>query len=176
MRISGGELLNREIITPHSSQTRPVTDRIRSSIFNTLSGSLNESRVLDLYAGSGSLGIEALSRGSYSVVFVENSAKAIATIAKNLNSLQLGDKSAIVRSEVGKYLAKEKNKFDLIFADPPYDSFNPKLVEKTYNLLKLDGLVVLSTSSKVKIEDSIGRLKVIKSKKFGDSQITYLQR
>lgn len=176
MRISGGELLNREIITPHTSGTRPVTDRVRSSIFNTLGGGLNNSRVLDLYAGSGALGIEALSRGSYSVVFVENSAKAIATIARNLNSLQLGDRSAIVKSDVGEYLAKEKNKFDLIFVDPPYDLFNPRVAEKTYNLLKLDGLVVLSTSSKTKIENSIGRLKVIKSKKFGDSKITYLQK
>lgn len=176
MRITGGALLNQEITTPHSRLTRPVTDRARVSIFNTLGNDLRGVKILDLYSGSGALGIESLSRNADSVVFVENMPKAIGTIARNLNSLQLGDRSAIVKADVKKYLDEEKNKFDIIFVDPPYDLYDPKIVTKTYNLLKLDGLVVLSTSSKLKIENKIGRLKVIKTKKFGDSKVTYLQK
>jgi len=176
MRVTGGILVRKPITNPRHPAIRSMTDRVRQSIFNTLGNDLSGQIVLDLYSGSGSLGIEALSRGAKFVLFVEKNFKAVDTIKKNLTSLNLEDKSTVSKSDVHEFLKQAKTKFDLIFIDPPYNLLDLKVVEKTYNLLKLDGLVVLSTSSQTALPNQIGRLKLIKSKKFGGSRISYFQR
>ena len=119
MRVVAGEFRGRRLAAPRGARTRPTADRVREALFSML-GDVSGARVLDLYAGSGALGIEALSRGAESAVFVERDARAGAVIERNLASLGLEQR--IVRQEVERFLARTQGTFDLVFCDPPYDS------------------------------------------------------
>jgi 16S rRNA (guanine966-N2)-methyltransferase len=103
---------------------RPSTDRVRESLFATL-GSLEGARVLDLYAGSGALGIEALSRGAVHVIFVERAASALEILRRNLAQLELRDRSRVLRSDAGsaiRQLGRRGERYELVLMDPPYAS------------------------------------------------------
>ncbi len=121
-RIIAGSVGGRRISVPPKG-TRPTTDRVREAIFGKLDaeGAVAGARVFDAFAGSGALGIEALSRGAAEVVFVESAAVAAKVISENLRSLGLEDQGAIVRSEVLAFLRFDGEAFDLAFLDPPYD-------------------------------------------------------
>jgi 16S rRNA (guanine966-N2)-methyltransferase len=118
VRIVAGRFGGRRLVTPRGTTTRPTADRVREALFSML-GDPSGARVLDLYAGSGALGIEALSRGAESVVFVERDPRAAAAIARNLASLGLDE--PIVRRDVVRFLDRREGTFDLVFCDPPYD-------------------------------------------------------
>jgi 16S rRNA (guanine966-N2)-methyltransferase len=119
VRIVAGEFRGRRIQAPRGLRTRPTADRVREALFSML-GDVFGARVLDLYAGSGALGIEALSRGAESVVFVERDARAAAVIERNLASLGL--QAAVVRQDAVRFLGRAEGPFDLVFCDPPYDA------------------------------------------------------
>jgi 16S rRNA (guanine966-N2)-methyltransferase len=119
MRIVAGEFRGRRLAAPRGVRTRPTADRVREALFSIL-GDVSGARVLDLYAGSGALGIEALSRGAESAVFVEREPRAVAAIERNLASIGLGER--VVRGDALRFLAAEQGMFDLVFCDPPYDS------------------------------------------------------
>jgi 16S rRNA (guanine966-N2)-methyltransferase len=123
MRVVAGELGGRRLQAPKGDATRPTTDRVREAVFSTL-GPLDGARVLDLFAGSGALGIEALSRGAASALFVERARPALAVLRANLDALDLGPPAATVRP--GDALAALRDAaaagdpYDLVFLDPPY--------------------------------------------------------
>jgi 16S rRNA (guanine966-N2)-methyltransferase len=119
VRVVAGEFRGRRLAAPRGARTRPTADRVREALFSML-GDVSGARVLDLYAGSGALGIEALSRGAGSAVFVEQNARAAAVIERNLASLGLEQK--VVRDDAMRFLARAEGTFDLVFCDPPYDS------------------------------------------------------
>jgi 16S rRNA (guanine966-N2)-methyltransferase len=119
VRVVAGEFRGRRLAAPRGARTRPTADRVREALFSML-GEVSGARVLDLYAGSGALGIEALSRGAGSAVFVERNARAAAVIERNLASLGLEQK--VVRDDAMRFLARAEGTFDLVFCDPPYDS------------------------------------------------------
>jgi 16S rRNA (guanine966-N2)-methyltransferase len=119
VRVVAGEFRGRRLAAPRGARTRPTADRVREALFSML-GDVSGARVLDLYAGSGALGIEALSRGAGSAVFVERNARAAAVIERNLASLGLEQK--VVRDDAMRFLARAEGTFDLVFCDPPYDS------------------------------------------------------
>jgi 16S rRNA (guanine966-N2)-methyltransferase len=114
-----GEFRGRRLAAPRGARTRPTADRVREALFSML-GDVSGARVLDLYAGSGALGIEALSRGAHSAVFVERDPRAIAVIERNLASLGL--EQQVVRQDAVRLLARAEGMFDLVFCDPPYDA------------------------------------------------------
>ena len=118
MRIVAGEYGGRRLHAPRGTRTRPTADRVREALFSML-GDVSGARVLDLYAGSGALGIEALSRGAASAVFVERDARAAATITRNLDAL--GADAEVRRQDALRFLASGAGPFDLVFCDPPYD-------------------------------------------------------
>ena len=123
MRVTGGELGGRRLRVP-ASGVRPSADRVRESLFAWL-GDLEGVRALDLYAGSGALGIEALSRGAATAVFVDVAAPSLAALRRNLADLGLRERTRDVRGDVVRALrrlARERARFDLVFADPPYAS------------------------------------------------------
>ena len=128
MRVVAGRYRSRPLEAPPGRGTRPTSDRVREALFSILGpGATQDARVLDLYAGSGALGIEALSRGAASATFVEKDARAAATIERNLAAL--GAEGEVVRQDALSWLAGARaGPFDLIFADPPYDSA-PRLGE-----------------------------------------------
>ena len=119
MRVVAGSFKGRRLAAPRGTRTRPTADRVREALFSML-GDVGGARVLDLYAGSGALGIEALSRGAGSAVFVERDAKAVAAIERNLAAV--GIEETVVRQDVERFLARADGAFDLVFCDPPYDS------------------------------------------------------
>jgi 16S rRNA (guanine966-N2)-methyltransferase len=134
VRVVAGEFRGRRLAAPRGARTRPTADRVREALFSML-GDVTGARVLDLYAGSGALGIEAMSRGAESAVFVERDARAAAVIERNLASLGL--EQEVLRQDAVRFLARSTGKritparaepapscptFDLVFCDPPYDA------------------------------------------------------
>jgi 16S rRNA (guanine(966)-N(2))-methyltransferase RsmD len=123
MRITGGHLGSRRVRAPRGLAVRPTTDRVREALFSILGTHWDGTRVLDLYAGSGVLGLEALSRGASRVVAVERVTAHAAVIARNAADLGVGDALAIVRDDVLRALARlgaRGERFDIVLADPPY--------------------------------------------------------
>ncbi len=122
MRIIGGTYRGHRLAAPKGA-TRPTTDRTREAVFNLLQSrtDLREARVLDLFAGSGALGLEALSRGAAEVTFVEKAGAALGVIRKNAAALGVADRCRIVRADALRWLERDaESRFDLVFADPPY--------------------------------------------------------
>jgi 16S rRNA (guanine966-N2)-methyltransferase len=125
VRVIGGSLKGRRLTAPAGLATRPTADRIRESIFNILAGRIAPKRVLDLFAGTGALGIEALSRGAESAVFVDQAKIALAALRRNLHTLDLEGRTRVCHWNILKNLnclAAERPGFDLVFMDPPYET------------------------------------------------------
>ena len=182
MRIIGGELKSRKLQFPKTRQTRPMTDRTKETVFNIVGGLVTGKHILDLYAGSGSLGLEALSRGALDVTFVDRGDWAIKTIQKNLETLELSAKAELIEGDVLRTLDKLKKAgrtYSLVFVDPP---FQQGLVKKT--LMKLDqsgivlpfGQVVVGHIRQEEVSESYGRLKLARTKKIGQACLSFLFR
>ena len=137
--VTSGKYRGRKILTPGPG-THPMGSREKLALFNMLTGKIEGATVLDAFAGSGALGIEALSRGAFKVVFVDNSKKATEVISKNLATLGIKDNFEIIKSSVQGTVGS----FDVILADPPYDNFNITDAEHLTSLLKNGGIMVLS--------------------------------
>lgn len=140
MRVISGEFKGRTIHTVPSSNTRPTSDKIKEAIFHVMGPYFDGGHALDLFAGSGGLGIEALSRGMESVTFIDRSNEAIRIIKKNVQSLQIEDRTYIYRNDAIRaitILARKKKKFDLIFIDPPYEPTNYSSVLKKIQQLHI---------------------------------------
>ena len=123
MRVVAGDARGRTIVAPEGTRTRPTSDRVRESIFNMLFslGATGEVEALDLYAGCGALGIEALSRGATHCTFVEKDRRAVESIRDNLESLGYTDRSTVIQADVLEWVERNDDRFDVILADPPYN-------------------------------------------------------
>jgi 16S rRNA (guanine966-N2)-methyltransferase len=118
VRVVAGAFKGRRLVAPRGTRTRPTADRVREALFSML-GDVGGAHVLDLYAGSGALGIEALSRGAESAVFVERDPRAVGAIERNLAAV--GADARIVKQDAGRFLSRGEGTYDLVFCDPPYD-------------------------------------------------------
>ncbi|MCU1368366.1 MAG: putative ribosomal methyltransferase [Ilumatobacteraceae bacterium] len=170
MRVISGEFGGRKLIAPDGLSTRPTTDKVRQAMFNSLNsmGVLEDATVVDLYAGSGALGIEALSRGAASCVFVERDRAALAALRENLSVLGLEDRSRVVSSDVLAYAAGVSG-VDIALIDPPYTFTHwPELLA----VLRA-GLVVAESDTEVAAPPGWEQLK---SKRHGRTVITTLER
>ncbi len=149
MRIVAGRHKGRRLRAPAGADTRPTADRVREALFSIL-GSVDGLRVLDLYAGSGALGLEALSRGARSATFVESARPALTAIQANLEAT--GDKAEIVAADVIRWLgAAAGREFDLVFCDPPYDAaaeIAQKLTELLPRVAAPQALIVTESSKR----------------------------
>ncbi|MFQ5856013.1 MAG: 16S rRNA (guanine(966)-N(2))-methyltransferase RsmD [Anaerolineae bacterium] len=119
MRVIAGEAKGRRLHSVPGSATRPILDRVKESLFNILSWEVVDARFLDLFAGTGSVGIEALSRGAAHADFVEKAGKAIATIKRNLKDTKLADRATVIRRDVFGFIADADDQYHLIFLAPP---------------------------------------------------------
>lgn len=150
MRIIAGKFKGRSLITMKDKSIRPTTDRVKESIFNLLQGYVEDAKVLDLFAGSGALGIEAISRGASSVVFADRSNDSIETVNTNLK--KVNGKVTVIRKDFLStidYLSARKEKFDIIFLDPPYkQGLEVVAIEKIEEsgILAEDGIIVVERS------------------------------
>ncbi|NNE73728.1 MAG: 16S rRNA (guanine(966)-N(2))-methyltransferase RsmD, partial [Acidimicrobiales bacterium] len=122
MRVVAGEAGGLRLVAPEGSDVRPTSDRVREAIFNALysMGVIEDATVLDLFAGSGAMGIEALSRGAAHATFVERDPAAIAAIETNLSTTKLTDRATIVRTDAPSFIARDGDRFTLALLDPPY--------------------------------------------------------
>ena len=169
MRVVAGEFRGRRLQAPRGRSTRPTADRVREALFSML-GDVSGARVLDLYAGSGALGIEALSRGAASAVFVERDAAAVAAIRRNLEAVGAGA-ADVRRQDVLRFLAAATDRFDLVFADPPYDSA-PRLAAPLSAALPAvldeNALIVTESSKRTPLELT---LPLARERTYGDTRI-----
>ena len=184
MRIIAGILKGAKLHMPEGKNTRPLKDLTRESIFNLLTHSnkisfqFEQSNILDLYAGTGSFGLECLSRQVDNVCFVENNKNALEILKKNIEKLKLKEKTKILSSDVFKLIKKQNivnSKFDLIFCDPPFKNTNiKKLIEIIFikNLLKKNGIIILHRNRIVK-EKLPNYFKIIDERIYGISKITF---
>ncbi len=120
MRVITGKARGMKLKTPEGMATRPTTDRVKEGMFNILQFEIEGRTVLDLFAGTGQLGIEALSRGAAHAVFVDERADAVSLIRENLRHTKLGDDAEVYQSDYAAFLRTCRRKFDLVFLDPPY--------------------------------------------------------
>ena len=120
MRITGGTSKGRNLKVPAGSKVRPTSDKVKQALFNILGEKVNKSSFLDLFAGAGGIGIEALSRGAERVVFVDDARDSLHVIKKNLELIGFSKRTEIVGAKAEKYLKKVSEQFDIVFLDPPY--------------------------------------------------------
>ena len=158
---------------PPQKVTRAVSSKVRSAIFNKLEVSGRE--VLDLFAGGGTLGLEALSHGAEHVTFVDQSELAIKTIKHNVANLELEKSSMVEKTEANRYMKDSSTKYDIIFLDPPYLDFNNTLVKNASHLLQLGGILVVSCSSKSVVEEPNDTIELDENN-YGDTKIVFLQK
>lgn len=177
VRIIAGEFGGRFIQTPPGSTTHPMGERVRSAMFNSLGETVRGARVLDAFAGSGAIGLEALSRGAESVIFVERDRVAQRVIAKNITSLGVDEKSIVIKTTISNWMetADVTGEFDIIFADPPYHNPQFSTVSRLMGLLKPGGTMILSHPGigEVPIQD---KTVVVDSRSYGEAHLTKFLR
>ncbi len=182
MRITSGKFKSRIIRVPKA--IRPTLDNVRKAIFDILGEAVIGTNALDLFAGSGALGIEALSRGANSCVFVDNNKSSVKAIRENLEALGLTDSEEIgilfadVLRGISKF-SKGESKFDLIFLDPPYyKSLAKKSLSLlgSYDILTKSGVVIVEHSKHDELPSSVGELKLYRSTRYGDTCISFYHR
>jgi len=175
VRIIAGTHKGRRISAPRGRTTRPTSDRVRENVFNLVAPWVEDADVLDLYAGSGAMGMEALSRGAARATLVESEVEACRTINDNLGKLGLD--ATVLCQDVARSLATETRTYDLIFCDPPYDGYErlaPQLARHLPRLLAEDGVLVLETSSRAPEPEL--PLAQRTSRRYGAARITLFQR
>ena len=173
MRIIAGTHRGRRIAAPKGLATRPTGDRVREAAFNLI-GPVDDARVLDLYAGSGAMGLEALSRGAASATFVESDRAACRTIADNLAKLKLTS-ARVTCGDAVSAVRRESRQYDLIFVDPPYEAWSelePKLAQHLPRLLAPDGLLVVETGQRTEPQLP---LPIRTSRRYGSARLTLFE-
>jgi 16S rRNA (guanine966-N2)-methyltransferase len=171
MRVIAGVAKGHQLLGPRGRGTRPTSDRLRGAIFDALGERAGYGRVLDLYAGTGALGIEALSRGAEQADFVESDRAMCAVIRANLERTRLADRGRVLCRRVEDVLPELTGPYDLILMDPPYD--DPRRDEilatlATSSLISPDTLVVVEHAARRPPPDRIGRLVLWKRRRHGD--------
>lgn len=167
LKILSGIFKNHSLVSPKGSKTRPTSSRLRGSVFNILQGHVEGADFLDIFAGSGAMGLEALSRGAASVTFIEKNVKAVQCIRSNLKTLGIKGKVMLIDAFLGVKILK--NRFDIIYLDPPYDLDIGPILELLPPILKKGGCVLLEQSSKTDVKTTF--LKVNEKRIYGDSTL-----
>ncbi len=183
MRIIGGEDKGRRLRSPSGKRIRPSSDWVREAIFDVLGNQVVGSRVLDLFAGTGALGLEALSRGAREAVFVDNSPQAVALIKENLNLLEKAERSKVLRCSARRYVSRARGNeppFDLIFIDPPY-RIEMKYLQQLIidiaegGMLASEGMMVVEGLRERSIEPFTRDFLLVKRKIYGNTSINFIK-
>jgi len=180
MRVIGGVYRSRTLQAPPGQATRPSSDRLRETLFNVLAPRIEGARFLDLYAGSGAVGIEALSRGAAEAVFVEKAAPALKALRANLLRLAIGEGAQVVPGTVAAFLRKDwGTRFDLVFLDPPYNAGREYMAALALlggtasSLLGHGALVIAEHFRKDRLEDEYGSLRRTRLLQQGDAALSF---
>ena len=182
MRVISGASRGRKLVSLDSQNTRPTLDRVKEALFNIIQNKIEDTIVLDLFAGTGALGIEALSRGANQAVFCDKSKEAIRVITKNLENTKNLEKSIIINKDYNQALKMLKDmRFNLVFLDPPYKTDYAILsLQKIImsNILAEDGLIVIETDDEAKENQikEIEGIKIVDKRKYGSIWLILIRK
>ena len=185
MRIIGGKHRGAKLYTLEGLDTRPTLDRVKEPLFSILNFELPDATVLDLFAGSGALGLEAISRGAKKAILCDASSKAIHIIEQNVDKLQEKSNVRLLQKDYEKaleILKQEKRKFDIVFLDPPYrTNFASKAAQKIvqYELLSQDGIIIVETDCKEDVKakiNELGCLDIYDERKYGRANLIFMKQ
>ena len=173
MRVIAGSAKGRKLQTLEGMDVRPTTDKVKEAIFSAVQFDLYEASVLDLFAGSGQMGIEAISRGAKNAVFVDMSARSLSVVRNNLASADMHDKAMCYQADGRDFLRTDRNRYHIAFLDPPYgkgliEDVLPILSEK----IVAGGKVVCEHENELVLPDNIGGLSVKKRYRYGKISVT----
>ena len=180
MRIIAGSAKGKKLVAPSGLDTRPITDMIKEALFNVLSVGIVQSRFLDLFAGSGSVGVEALSRGASRAIFVDKSSKAVQAIRDNLDHCNLKPNAEVFCMDVFKaiqYYDRHGEKFDYIYVDPTFTNegiFKQFMADiDNTSILSSDGRLIIRTRRKKQMPDELKTLRKYRLNDYGESTLHY---
>ena len=182
MRIISGKARGTKLYTLDSMNTRPTLDRVKESIFNIIQSEIEDAIVLDLFAGSGAIGLEMLSRGAQKAILCDKSKDAIEIIKKNIEKTHMNQKAEVYNLDFNSCLEKIKNqKFDLIYIDPPYNTdYIAQSLKKITELdiIKQEGKIILETDDEQRILKEIENIdvEIVDKRKYGRATIIFLNR
>ena len=177
LRITTGKAKNKKLKTPNIPEFQAVQEVAKLAIFSILGEKVHGAECLDLFAGSGNMGIEALSRGASKADFVDENSKAIKTIQKNLRNCNLSENATIHQMEAVKFIADTPEKYDIIFIDPFYKDVKHRfLMELLQEIIKENGIIIFFHGENLDMEDLIKKtkFKVIESRRYGKSHVDFL--
>lgn len=177
MRIISGKYKGHQLVSFQADHIRPTTDRVKETLFNKIQGDVDGARVLDLFSGTGNLGIEAISRGASEVVFVEKNKKSIAILEKNMAKLKISEPYQIVQKDVLPFLKNyEGAAFDVIFVDPPFTeemAHDVMVVLSQSKVFHEQSLIMIESGRREKIVDDYSPLARYDVREFGDKSLSF---
>lgn len=174
MRIIAGDLKGRKLFTPNDKKIRPTSDKVKESYFNIIANYIEDSVVVDLFSGTGNLGLEAISRGASRCYFVDKSKDSIALTIKNIKTFQVQDQSVVLHGDYDKMLGKIQEKVDMILLDPPYKHGIIKCLAaiSEKNILADSGIIVAEHGADELLPDVAYNFIKIKEKRYGTIRLT----
>lgn len=177
MRVIAGKFKRSILYSVDDMSVRPVMDRVKEYIFNVLSDRVQDADVCDIFAGSGALGIEAISRGAKHVSFVDLQLKSIKAIDANVEKFSIKSQCHILKQDAFRFVERHQKQYDIIFCDPPYrfKEFH-EIIENILkaNMLKDDGILITEHHSKIQFDKLVDGYHIIRDKKFGKTIITMI--
>jgi 16S rRNA (guanine(966)-N(2))-methyltransferase RsmD len=177
LRVITGSARGRVLKTLSGDATRPTTDKVKEAIFSAIQFDVEGRRVLDLFAGSGQMGIEALSRDAAHCVFVDANKQAVEVVRENLQKTDLADKASVICRRAEDFLLAKGETFDLVFLDPPYGmELLPELLEKLPSLLSSYATVICEHDIRQTLPEHCGELTAAKTKKYGKIGVTIYRK
>lgn len=177
VRLISGRFGGRMLQAPDNSRTHPMSERIRGALFNSLGTSVQDAEVLDVFAGTGCLGLEALSRGAHQATFVEKDRVAAAILRENIQTLGVGDETKVIQASLANWTTTSgERQFDLIFADPPYHDPQFSTIERLFAYLKPGALMVLSHPGRGEVPSGVKGIVVVDNRSYGNAYLTFFRR
>jgi len=176
LRIISGKFGGRTIQAPAGKVTHPMSDRVRGSMFSIISDEIQDAKVLDAFAGTGSLGLEAISRGAVSATFVERDRQANLALLENIKMLGVDNITTLVQLGLNAWIDKNQNNlYDVIFVDPPYNNLQLSTVSQLVGLLKPNGLMILSYPGRGEAPSIMGVV-VVDNRSYGNAALTFYRK
>ena len=183
MRIIGGLARGTKLYTLEGKDTRPTLDRVRESLFNILQNEIKDSKLLDLFSGSGAIGLESISRGAKKAILCDKNKQAIQIINKNVEKLRVKEKVEVLCTDYEKYLNSTKEQFEYIYIDPPYNTnyiSNSIQIINDKNLLTENGIIIAETDEIERVEEEISKLNVsiniYDTRKYGRAWLIFMRK
>jgi len=173
MRVITGKARGRRLLSPEGMDVRPTTDKVKECMFSIIQFELEDATVLDLFAGSGQLGIEALSRGAKKAVFVDSSRKSLEVVRRNIETVRIDAVANVTQSDSISFLQTTRERFDICFLDPPYHKgLCDKAFEHLPRVLNENAIVICETQSDEELPDSVGKLTEKKEYRYSAIKLT----